>query len=370
MNNNLPIPKLITQLSLAVENNRLTNAANDIEAMAIWLREYRDSKNTLIAYKQCAERFYLWLQYRSMMLSEIKREDVQDYQEFLADPKPHHIWCGDKTSKNSPDWKPFVGGLSGTSINHQLSILKNMFNYLVDIGYLDRNAFALIRKRNKNKEPTADRVLEKKVIHYVLEYLEHLPIKTYSQEFDKYQNEWLVKLFFLTGMRISEVANSRMNHFIHKRDKWWLKVVGKGDKYGEIVITQELMNALVKYRRFHGLSDYPTFDDQYPTVINKRGVETSGLSANMIHRIIKSLFSKASIYTNELDSAAAYTLSMASAHWIRHASATAQLEAGVALETVKDNLRHENVETTMRYVHKNKDERHDETTNKFILNSK
>ena len=168
-------------------------------------------------------------------------------------------------------------------------------------------------------------------------------------------------------MRISEVSHSRMNHFVHKRDKWWLKVVGKGEKHAEIVVTQELMLALIQYRQFIGIDDYPATDEDYPTVFAKRGDTKNGLTANMLHRIIKKLFQNAAVYAQEFDLSSSYALASASAHWLRHASATAQLNSGVSLESVKDNLRHESVETTMKYVHKNKDDRHDETSNKFKL---
>lgn len=55
-------------------------------------------------------------------------------------------------------------------------------------------------------------------------------------------------------------------------------------------------------------------------------------------------------------------------HWLRHSSATYQVESGIdVVVTVKENLRHSNIDKTMRYVHKDKTSRHKETNKKFKI---
>jgi integrase/recombinase XerC len=46
-----------------------------------------------------------------------------------------------------------------------------------------------------------------------------------------------------------------------------------------------------------------------------------------------------------------FELGHVSAHWLRHTSATHQVDAGIDLRIVKENLRHSNLETTMLYQH-------------------
>ena len=76
MNEIIPISNIITQLSESVDNAGLLGASNDIEAIAIWLREYKDNINTLTSYRQCVERYYLWVYYRGKQLNSITREDL------------------------------------------------------------------------------------------------------------------------------------------------------------------------------------------------------------------------------------------------------------------------------------------------------
>lgn len=366
MNEIIPISNIITQLSESVDNTGLLGASNDIEAIAIWLREYKDNINTLNSYRQCVERYYLWVYYRGKQLNNITREDLQDYQDFLVDPQPREMWCGKKKPKG-PEWKPFVAGLSVSSIRLQFWILKNLYNYLVAADYLAKNPFLLIKKMPKPVDKGIDRVLSKKHIDYILEYIEQMPTETYTQEFDKEQANWLIRLLFLSGMRISEVTNGKMSDFTFQREQWWIKTIGKGNKYGEIPATEDLIDALARYRRFIGFSSLPEPLEEYPLVIRRRGDEVLPLTANMIHRIFKKILAATADSIEIQDPSAAYLFRKSSAHWLRHSSATHQVESGIDVVTVKENLRHSNIDTTMRYVHKDKTSRHKETNKKFKI---
>jgi site-specific recombinase XerD len=50
---------------------------------------------------------------------------------------------------------------------------------------------------------------------------------------------------------------------------------------------------------------------------------------------------------------------------MRHTSATHQVDAGIDIRIVKENLRHSMLETTMKYQHTESDSRYEETVNKF-----
>ena len=267
MNNSLAISKFITQLAVTVADGKLINASNDIEAMAIWLREYKDNANTLTSYRQCAERYYLWLHYHSKTLNTVTREDLQDYQDFLVNPQPHELWCGPRRPRGE-DWKPFVKGLTTSSIRLQILILRNMYNYLVAAEYLTRNPFLLIKKLPKVINKGIDRVLVKKHIDYILEYIDQMLIERYAQEFDKEQALWLIKLFFLSGMRISEVSNGKMADFIYQRDQWWLRTVGKGNKERQIAVSEAMLDSLIRWRLFLGLTPLPSPADNSPLIPN------------------------------------------------------------------------------------------------------
>ena len=83
---------------------------------------------------------------------------------------------------------------------------------------------------------------------------------------------WLFTLFYLGGLRISEVSGNTMGCFFCRRDadgheRWWLEVIGKGDKEGLLPAPAEMMVELGRYRRERGLSALPSRHEDTPLVL-------------------------------------------------------------------------------------------------------
>ena len=72
-------------------------------------------------------------------------ENLQFLQAFLKNPQPKKTWCGPSIGRQTKNgsinnnWRPFVSGLGGASINKALKILDSFFNYLVQTNYLRNN---------------------------------------------------------------------------------------------------------------------------------------------------------------------------------------------------------------------------------------
>lgn len=116
------------------------SAADDRSAVLAWLARYVDSPATLASYRKESERFLLWcvLQHQ-VALSDLTHEDLLVYQRFLSNPEPAHRWImapGQKPARSSPAWRPFAGPLSPSSVRQALSIINNLFSWLVEAGYL------------------------------------------------------------------------------------------------------------------------------------------------------------------------------------------------------------------------------------------
>ncbi|HMT02126.1 MAG TPA: tyrosine-type recombinase/integrase [Burkholderiales bacterium] len=351
-------------------NNKSIRAENDIDAIKIWLAEFQNTPNTFISYRQTALRFILWITQFNLTLAKITREDIQDYQAFLANPTPKDFWCGSAKPRNHPDWRPFVKGLTQSSIKLNLQILTTMYEYLVQSGYLVVNPFKLIKNKGKGivSHQHIERYLTHKEWSYVLEYIENLPRKN-KDEIANYQRiKWIFTLLYLSGCRRNEIANARMSDFMHKHEHWWLKVIGKGNKYGEIPVTNDLLQALIQYRRSIGLSDYPTSVETNIALVNNVHLSNNkfkGISSSMLYKIIKITCKKIADVVKVKDPSAAFVIEKVSTHWLRHTSATHQVDAGIDIRVVKENLRHSMLETTMKYQHTEADSRHEETNNKF-----
>lgn len=373
-NNNVMIYNIKNQLSNIDIQHKAIHANSDVEAIRTWLSEFKQSKNTFISYRQTAERFILWCLSNGIKFNQLKREDVKAYEEFLQDPTPAEFWCGQAKPREHDDWKPFVRGLSPSSIRLNLQILSTMYTYFIQSGYLLSNPFVL----NKNKvnlvvNKGVDRYLTHKEWGYILSYIESLPKATVIEQHNYERVRWIFSLLYLTGCRRSEIANARMSDFLNRHDNWWLRVIGKGNKYGEIPVTNELLIALINYRRFLKLTDYPNVTEyNIPLVCSIKSTQGKymPLSDSMLYKIIKEICKSAAQEVKKTDPAAAFVIEQVSTHWLRHTSATHQVDAGIDIRVVKENLRHSMLETTMKYQHTEADSRHLETNKKFGIKDK
>lgn len=360
------IVRKIDQPIIKQEQAVSISATNDIDAIRTWLQEFVNSPNTAISYRQTAERFIMWLYIQEKTLKDVTREIVQEYQIFLQMPIPNDLWCGSAKPRYHPEWKPFVKGLAQSSINLNLQILGSMFQYLIEAGYLQRNPFRLIRERKKVKTEV-ERFLNTREWNYINEYIERMPQETEKQQIDYERTKWIFSLLYLTGCRRSEVVNARMADFVYKRHEWWFKVVGKGDKHGEIPVTNELLSALMRYRKAMKLPEYPTSTETELAVIFSKYGNLQPITDSMLYKIIKTVCGNLALELKSTDPASSFVIGKVSTHWLRHTSATHQVDAGIDIRTVKKNLRHSMLETTMKYQHTEESAQHKETLAKFGL---
>ncbi len=365
-NNALVIRDIANSLDTQrIEQAQSIEATNDIDAIQVWLREFIKSENTFISYRQTAERFIMWLYQQHLKLKDVTREVIQNYEEFLTQPVPTDFWCGASRPRGHAEWKPFVKGLSNSSIRLNLQILGSMFQYLIEAGYLVRNPFRLIRQKAKKATASVERFLNSREWQCVLDYIENLPQTTPKEIFEYERTLWIFNLLYLTGCRRSEIVNATMADFMNNRSQWWFKVIGKGDKYGEIPVPNQLLSALIRFRRVVGLTDYPNATEiNIPIIFNKYGV-LKPISDSMLYKIVRTTCKKIADELKFTDPASSFVIERVSTHWMRHTSATHQVDAGIDIRVVKENLRHSMLETTIKYQHTESDTRYDETVNKF-----
>ncbi len=338
------------------------DANNDLQAIQTWLLEFTHSPQTQRTYRKEAERLLLWaIIAKQKPFSSLSRDDLRDYQLFLADPQPQQNWCGLRRPRINPSWRPFTGPLSQDSIAQAISIINALFNYLVEAGYLSGNPLGLMRRKLAKRQPRKDKVteryLEKKCWDAVLHYIEDLP-KEKRREQQQYERiHYLFYLLYLLGLRVSEVANAKMCDIKQIRGRWWIKITGKGQKTHQIPINECFLKALIRYREFYDLPRLPTQDEENGLFMGITG--TGSVTANMIYRLVKRIFLDCAKSLEKTHTEFADKLKKASTHWLRHTSITHQADAGIELRYIKRNARHESVETTMLYQHAEEEKWHD-----------
>jgi integrase/recombinase XerD len=353
-------------------------ADNDIDAIKAWLARFLDTKTTFDNYRKEAERLLLWSTIQlGKPLSSITHEDWLLYQRFLSNPEPASRWVmrdGRKFARSDPEWRPFSGPLSPTSQRQAAVILNVLFSWLVNAGYLAGNPLSLSRQRNRKAKPRITRYLEEDLWMEVKLTIDSMP-KESPRECEQYfRMRWLFSLLYLCGLRISEVIGNTMGCFFCRRDKtgeerWWLEILGKGDKLRIVPATNELMVELARYRREKGLAALPVSDECLPLLL-PIGRRTDSMTRGALHAIVKKVFENTAIRLRQRDEhsqALADRVEQASAHWLRHTAGSHMANNDVDLRHVRDNLGHESISTTNNYLHSSDNARHQETENRHKI---
>ncbi len=353
-------------------------AQNDIDAIKAWLARFADTQTTFTSYRKEAERLLLWSAIElGKPLSSLTHEDLLIYQRFLADPQPAERWvmkAGRKWSRFEPDWRPFAGPLSATSQRQAIVILNTLFSWLVNAGYLAGNPLSLSRQRQRKAKPRITRFLDEALWQEVKAAIEAMPRDTDREREHYFRVRWLFSLLYLCGLRISEVVGNSMGNFFCRRDKdgeerWWLEITGKGDKTRLVPATNELMVELTRYRRENGLAPFPLPAEPTPLLLRIGGKQRS-MTRSAVHLVVKEVFARASRRIRErgpeFDRLSAL-LEEASAHWLRHTAGSSMAGTEMDLRHVRDNLGHESISTTSRYLHSEDDQRHKETEEKHRI---
>ncbi|MDT8840106.1 tyrosine-type recombinase/integrase [Paraburkholderia fungorum] len=359
--------------------NSQLSATNDLDAVRAWLSNYADTRTTFDNYRKEAERLLLWAVVQlGKPLSSLTHEDLLLFKAFLMDPQPVSRWVsanGGKYPRGDERWRPFNGPLSPASQRQALIILNGLFTWLVDAGYLRGNPMALLRQRGRRPASRVTRYLPVSLWDEVKGFVGQLPRETATKKAYSARCRWLTTLFYLQGMRISEVAAGKMGDFSRRlgadgRDQWWLETLGKGEKERIVPVSGELIQELRTYRTANGLSALPTRADETPLVIPFKG-KNRCLSRSAIHDAIKGIFGGAASWLRVKGpefADRADELERASAHWLRHTAGSHQADGGVDLRTIRDNLGHVSLNTTSLYLHEEDDKRHRETVNRHRMN--
>jgi site-specific recombinase XerD len=153
------------------------------------------------------------------------------------------------------------------------------------------------------------------------------------------------------------------------QDRWWLEVLGKGERERLVPATAEMMTELGTYRRTRGLPALPSPGEATPLVL-PIGQSFRPLTRAALHRIVKDVFSGAAeaLRARGEDQAhRADRLGQASAHWLRHSAGSHMADQQLDLRLVRDNLGHASLTTTSQYLHVDDDRRHRETDEKHRI---
>lgn len=161
------------------------------------------------------------------------------------------------------------------------------------------------------------------------------PEKTDAQPIVKARDKAILELFFSTGMRVSELANLKINQINLEREEFTVR--GKGDKTRVVFLSQQSRHALKNYLGMR--------KDEAPYLFVRHDRAKSGLKevGALTPRSIERLVHHYSVVAG--------IPKKVSPHTLRHSFATDLLMNGADIRSVQAMLGHSSITTTQIYTH-------------------
>ncbi|WP_240224602.1 tyrosine-type recombinase/integrase [Rheinheimera hassiensis] len=374
----------------------MLDSDSDWPVLIEYLIQFQPKPNTLANYLKEVERFALWLIHEKQKpISAINRADWLAYLDFIKSPPA--TWCSSKARKFQKDgitlntgWRPFeirtvhkplatkshviddkpelVTGLSENSLALAKRIIESMFTFLVVAGHLNANPAMSPRTRNRSsatKKSFSERTISDDLVNYTIDILFHAQKKAVSEReiFWYLRARYIIQLLVATGLRLSESAEHTYGDITISGERWYLDIIGKGDKPRSIELFDDVIAVMKEFRIATGCSSpTPLYND--PMKLIPRKNVNMAISDRRIIQIVRESFDlacKAKMSEAEAVASAddkgkllrdASYLEKASAHWLRHAHASYFLKhTGHNLKATMSRLGHADVSTTMIYIH-------------------
>src|SRR6266516_3706586 len=215
-------------------------------------------------------------------------------------------------------------GLSASSIKLIVVALKIFFRFLAAKGMLERDP--------------AEALALPRIERYLPETLNELQVEQFLEKIDTnaphgLRDRAMIELLYASGLRISELANSRLENF-NFEDRI-VRVTGKGNKTRLVPVGRKACEALAAY-----------LSTERPKLVKRRSGSEIFLSARgtklttaRIWQIVKKHARHAGLEKNIYP------------HLLRHSFATHLLGNGADLRIIQDMRGHADISTTQVYTH-------------------
>jgi integrase/recombinase XerD len=345
-----------------VADDPITEAQTDAEIAREFIGNGELSPKSIANSQKELFRFLTWCREEAKKtLSQLNVADLNAYKEFLRNPPADWI-SKTKWPRSDPRYRPFTGPLSDPSRRQAMIAVKGLLAFAEQTGYLRRNPAALVRNV---RTPTASRITR-----YLTPEAIALAVDTVSRRVPdspaalrrRERDRFLLIAFAHTGARLNEIVGASMGAIYSEGGgRWWLDVLGKGNKPRRLPVPDDMLEAWRRYREAFGLPPHTVRADRTPLVLSSRSRAVTRLTDEAASDAIKAIFAEAALAADAAGKAdLAASLRHASAHWLRHSMLTNHANNGVQLKTLQDTAGHANIATTAGYLHKTDNERYDE----------
>ena len=260
------------------------------------------SSQTVQTYEESLREFesYISLRDSGLSLQAVDADLIRDWMESLMDK-----------------------GTTASSINKKLSALRSFYRFSLKRGLVEKDPAHVVTGPKKSKP--LPQFLREGEMDKLLDQLE------WGNDYKDVRARTILLLLYEAGLRRSELIGLNDSNIDFNERQ--LKVTGKRNKQRIIPFGEELAEALSKYI---AMRDEQFKNSEGAVFLDDKGGRITGAQVYNIVRKNLSLVT---------------SLKKRSPHVLRHSFATAMLNNGAGLESIKNLLGHESVSTTEIYTH-------------------
>jgi len=212
--------------------------------------------------------------------------------------------------------------ISPRSVNRKLTTLKSFYKFLIRNGVIIQDPMRKISSPKTSKHLPL--FMEKDQMDLLLDQA------LFEEGYPGMRNRVIVELFYVTGMRLSELVNLKEIDVDFQTDT--IRVLGKRNKERLIPFSKKTKLLLKSYL----LEKSKEFGPDESLFLTDKGKK---IYPKMVYLLVHHQLSKVT------------TLAKKSPHVLRHTFATQMLNNGAELNAVKDLLGHANLSATQVYTH-------------------
>ena len=274
-----------------------------IDQFLNYLRYERNaSPQTVQTYEESLRELELYIAFREdgLSLGTVDTDLIRDWMESLMDR-----------------------GNNASTINKKLSALRSFFRFALRRGLVEKDPAHALAGLKKSKP--LPQFLREGEMDRLLDGME------WGEDYKDVRARTLLLLLYETGLRRSELAG--LNDGDIDFGVCQLKVTGKRNKQRIVPFGAELAEALKGYM---DMRNEQLRLDGDALFLNDKGHRMTG---QQVYAIVRKHLTGAT------------SLKKRSPHVLRHTFATAMLNNGAGLESIKNLLGHESVSTTEIYAH-------------------
>ena len=274
------------------------------------------------------EDFLDYLRYernRSDLTVRNYERSLRDFESYFKNRESHLSWES-VDSDLIRDWMESLmdTGDMASTVDNRLSAVRSFFRFALSRGLVVHDPAHNVRGPKKKKplpqfmrEGDMDRLMD-------------MP-EMWSNNYKDVRARTIILLFYTTGIRLAELVgldDQDVDFVSHQ-----LKVTGKRNKQRIVPFGEELEQALKAYM---SQRDGQPLKRDAALFLNDKGCR---ITRAQVEKVVKTGLSRVT------------TMKKRSPHVLRHTFATAMLNNGAGLESVRKLLGHESVATTEIYTH-------------------